>query len=150
MERQCLANRMMEYKLKRFIFSVFLVLFSESMPLNVAADENRDIYEQQKLTSHLLINLFMEQIEEDGLTIFGNALGKSDLHSHHVAYIHNTANDTLQVQLCFTLAKQILVPDFDSFFVEKITVEMDKNGNIIEILTHVSQVEQGQSPEKTD
>ncbi|WP_455218122.1 hypothetical protein, partial [Kaarinaea lacus] len=94
--------------------------------------ESIDIYEQQKLTSHLLVNLFMEQIAKDGLSIFGHEVSQSDLQSHHVAYIHDTANDSLKVELCFTLSEPIAVPDFDSFYVNRITVEVDKDGKIIE------------------
>lgn len=140
--------RMKDLTVRLSVLTFMFVLFSAGAPINMAKAESIDIYEQQKLTSHLLIDLFLDQIAKDGLTVFDHVLNKSDLHSHHVAYIHNTASDTLKVQLCFTLAKRITVPDFDSFFVDRITVEMDKDGNIVEVLTHVSPVEQEQ--EKSD
>ncbi len=123
----------MKLLIKRCVLTIIFILFSVS----ITKAESIDIYEQQKIQSHLLVNLFMEQIAKDGLTIFGHKIDQSDLHSHHVAYVHDTVNDSLKVQLCFTLSDPIAVPDFDSFYVNRITVDVDKDGHIIEISTHV-------------
>ncbi|MEE8378909.1 MAG: hypothetical protein V3R49_00850, partial [Gammaproteobacteria bacterium] len=56
-------------------------------------------------------------------------------------YVHNINDDSLLARLCFKLQKQILVPKFENFYVDRITVELDKNGNIIEIATHVAPLE---------
>lgn len=106
--------------------------------------EGIGILEQQKLTSHLLINLFLEKLDEDELRIFGHVIRKPDLDSHQVSYVYNVADDSLLVRLCFRLKKKILLPNFNDFFVDVITVEMDKDGEILEITTHVSPLDKKQ------
>lgn len=128
-------------KIKSLVFATgFLISFSAlfwvSMP-TVEAEET-DLFEQQKLTSHLLINLFLEKVDQGELVIFENILKRPDLKSHQVSYVHNIIDNSLLVRLCFKLQKQILVPKFENFYVDRITVETDKNGKIIEIATHVS------------
>ena len=100
--------------------------------------EEIDLFEQQKLTSHLLINLFLEKVDQGELVIFEHILKRPDLKSHQVSYVHNIIDNSLLVRLCFKLQKQILVPKFENFYVDRITVETDKNGKIIEIATHVA------------
>lgn len=139
---------MMDKQYKPLILSVILLAFSALYLTGMARAEDGGFFEQQKLMSHLLINSFLDKVDRDGLKVFGHELNREDLHSHHVSYVHKTANDTLQVELCFTLAKRIIVPEFDSFYVDSITVEVDRLGNIIEILTHVSPVEERQSQEE--
>ena len=128
-------------KIKSLVFATsFLISFSilsiTSIP-TVGAEEIES-FEQQKLTSHLLINLFLEKVGQGELVIFKQTIKKSDLQSHQVSYVHNIIDDSLLVRLCFKLHKQILVPKFEDFYVDRITVETDKNGSIMQIATHVS------------
>ena len=130
------------------IIITMLVLLLAVVPVSHVKSDSVDLFEQQKLISHLLVNAFLEKVDEDGLTIFDHAIKRDDLISHHVAYVHQLGNDELKAQLCFMLSKNILVPDFEGFYVERIIVDMAKDGTIIEISTHVSPIEQG--PEKGD
>ncbi len=118
----------------------FLIYFSAlsviSIPMVKAGEI--DLFEQQKLTSHLLINLFLEKVDQGELVIFEHILKRPDLKSHQVSYVHNIIDDSLLVRLCFKLQKQILVPKFENFYVDRITVETDRNGKIMQIATHVS------------
>ncbi len=130
-----------QMKDKSLIFIInFLILsyllFVVSIP--IAEAEEIESFEQQKLTSHLLINLFLEKVGQGELVIFKQTIKKSDLQSHQVSYVHNIIDDSLLVRLCFKLHKQILVPKFEDFYVDRITVETDKNGSIMQIATHVS------------
>lgn len=133
----------METKTPNFIilFTLLATLLVEFTASTVKAD-NVDLFEQQKLISHLLVNAFLEKVDEGGLSIFDHDIKREDLISHHVAYVHRLGDDELKAQLCFMLAKHIVVPDFEGFYVERIIVEMAKDGSIIEISTHVSPVEQ--------
>ena len=114
----------------------FSVLFIVSTP-EVEAEET-GLFGQQKLTSHLLINLFLEKVDQSELVIFEKTLKRSDLQPHQVSYVYNIADNSLVVRLCFKLKKQILVPNFENFYVDRITVETDNNGKIMQIATHVS------------
>jgi len=125
-----------------FIISSLLALsvfFDISM--STAKAEEADFFEQQKLTSYLLINLFLETIDQGGLVIFEHTLIRSDLQSHQVSYVHNIVDDSLSVRLCFKLQKKIIVPDFKGFYVDRITVETDKSGNVVQVITHVSSLD---------
>jgi hypothetical protein len=114
----------------------FFASFEISIPTAEAGEA--ELFEQQKLTSHLLINLFLEKIDQDELIIFEHIITRSDLQSHQVSYIHNMSDDALLVRLCFNLKKKIKIPNVENAYVDRITVEIDKNGNIIQVITHVS------------
>ena len=128
-------------KNKSCVFTItFLIFFSTLFVISTSTIEAGEMesFEQQKLTSHLLINLFMEKVDQGELVIFEYILKKTDLKSHQVSYVHNINDNSLLVRLCFKLQKQILVPKFENFYVDRITVETDKNGKIMQIATHVS------------
>ena len=72
--------------------------------------------------------------------IFEQVIRRADLQSHQVAYVHNLVDDSLIVRLCFKLQKKILVPKFENFYVDGVTIETDKMGNIIQVKTHVSPI----------
>jgi len=127
---------------KYFFLSVLLVFLFAGMWEKPCKADSGGLYQQQKMASHLLVNAFLEKVDHDELSIFDQQIKRDDLAPHHVAFVHNIADDELKAQLCFILTKYILVPDFENFYVEKITVDMDKDGNIIQVSTHVSPVEQ--------
>lgn len=118
---------------------IFPTILATAIP-TVKAEEV-EIFEQQKLTSHLLINLFLEKLDQDKLIIFNHVLNRSDLLAHQVSYVHNIIDDSLLAHLCFKVQKVILVPEFEEFYVNGITVETDKDGNIIQIKTQVFPVD---------
>jgi len=128
----------MTKKLLIFIisYSITCFVFFET-PISTVKAKEVDLFEQQKLTSHLLINLFLEKLDQGGLVVFDHFISRSDLQSHQVAYVHNIVDDSLLVRLCFKLKKKILVPSFEDFYVDGITVETDKKGNIIQVKTLV-------------
>ena len=127
---------------KNFILPVLLVFLLAGVWDEVSIAGEGGLFEQQKLASHLLVNAFLEKVDHDELSIFDQQIKREDLAPHHVAFVHNMADDVLKAELCFMLTKYISVPDFEDFYVEKITVDMDKDGNIIQISTHVSPTEQ--------
>lgn len=106
--------------------------------MQAAKAEEGDLFKQQKLTSHLLVNLFLEKVAQNELIIFEKNISRSDLQPHQVSYVYNMADDSLLVRLCFTVQKKILVQNFEDYYVDMITAETDKDGNIIQIKTHVS------------
>lgn len=130
------------------IFSIiYLIIFSAVFNISISTvkAEEVEVFEQQKLTSHLLVNLFLEKLDQNELLIFNHALKRHDLQAHQVSYVHNIVDDSLLVRLCFKLQKVILVPDFKEFYVDGITVETDKDGNIIQVKTNVSPLEKENS-----
>ena len=129
----------MKNKTYVFIFIILIVFFASlEISLPTAEAEVTELFEQQKLTSHLLINLFLENIDQNELVIFKQIITRSDLQPHQVSYVHNISDDSLLVRLCFNLKKKIKIPRIENAYVDRITVEIDKNGNIIQVITHVS------------
>lgn len=100
--------------------------------------EETDYFAQQKLTSHLLINIFLEKLDDNRLLLFHHSISRTDLNSHEVSYVHNIADDSIQARLHFKLKKEKPLPGFEDYFIEGIVVEMDKDGKILEVSTHVS------------
>ena len=138
---------------KSLIFAIStLIIISGvfNITIPVAKAEEIELFKQQKITSHMLINLFMEKLDQNELLIFKHTLKRSDLQSHQVSYVHNIVDDSLIVRLCFKLRKIIRVPEFEEFYVDKITVETDKDGNIIQIKTHVSPLDKKGSKQRDE
>lgn len=131
------------------MLSLFALMTFGDIGINSVRAESVNLFEQQKIMSHLLVNAFLEKVGKEDLSIFGHAIKKADLVPHHVSYVHDLGGDDLKAELCFRLTKQIPVPDLDGYYVEKIIVEMANDGTITEVSTHVSPVEQ-EPEEKTD
>lgn len=132
---------------KYLIISILTVLVMVGVWTGANKAENINLFEQQKIVSHMLVNMFLQKIDEEELTVFNHVVKKSDLVPHHVSYVHDLTNDELKAELCFVLTKEILVPEFEGYFVERIVVEMDKDGSIVGISTHVSPSGQEQQEE---
>jgi hypothetical protein len=115
---------------------VFSLLFFHSMATAETGDA--DFFEQQKISSHLLVNLFLEKLDQSGLVIFKQTISRADLKAHQVSYVHTIADDSLFVRLCFKLKRTILVPNFENYYVDGLTIETDTKGNIIQIKTNIS------------
>lgn len=124
------------------IISIFAVIALADIGINSSRAEGANLFEQQKLMSHLLINAFLEKVSKEDLSVFGHVVDRSDLLPHHVSYVHDLEDDELKAELCFKLTKQIPVPNFEGYYVERLIVEMDSDGRIIEVSTHVSPIEQ--------
>ena len=123
---------------------VLLAAVLDVTTLSVKADKV-DLFEQQKLASHVLINLLLERIDQGDLVVFEQALTKTDLQPHQVSYVHNLLDDSLLVRLSFKLQKKIFVPDFKDFCVDRITIETDEDGNVLQVISHVSPLKEGSS-----
>lgn len=129
-----ISSAVVDSRLKLLLMVPFLVCAFTS----AVADDN-ELGQRQKLTSHLLIKLFLEKVDdEDGLVLFGQYVASSDLEPYEVSHVHNLMDDSLLVRLYFKLRKKVLVPNYENYCVEGITVETDPDGNIIQIMTQVS------------
>ena len=96
-----------------------------------------DFIEQQKLTSNLIVNMFMLDVDKGKLAIFGQTLKRSQLVSHQVAYVHNLEDDSLTISIHLQLKEGIVIPHFEDYIVDAISVEVDEDGRIEEIRSHV-------------
>lgn len=95
------------------------------------------MFEQQKISSHLLVNLFLDKLDQNELVLFEQAVSRNDLKPHQVSFVYNIIDDSLIIRLCFKLQKKILVPKFENYSVGEIVVETDKDGNVMQIKSHV-------------
>lgn len=114
------------------LISVFLV----GGVVSVAKGEN-NFFDQQKLTSHLIIDLFLLNVDQGKLEVFGQIIKRSQLQSQQVAYIHNLEDDSLSITIYLSLKESILIPHFEEFQVDVISIDIDKDGNILQVKSHV-------------
>ena len=101
------------------------------------AKSNDDFFDQQKMTSHLIVDMFLLNVEQGKLEIFGQTLQRSQLQAQQVAYIHNMSDDSLSITIYLSLKNPILIPHFAEFHVDAISIDIDKDGNILQVKSHV-------------
>lgn len=103
---------------------------------SVSKGEN-DFFDQQKMTSHLIVDMFLLNVDQGKLEIFGQSIERSQLVSQQVAYVHNLNDDSLSITLYLGLKKPLRIPHFEDFHVDVISVDIDKNGNILQVKSHI-------------
>ena len=122
----------------RMLLSI-LTLLSAAMAgvYSEISNSEPDFIEQQKLTSNLIVNMFMLDVDKGKLAVFDQTLKRSQLISHQVAYVHNLDDDSLTISIHLQLKEGLLIPHFEDYLVDAISVEVDEDGRIKEIRSHV-------------
>jgi hypothetical protein len=124
---------------------LLMIPFLLCATLASAAVADKDLAQRQRLTSHLLINMFLKKVDDDKLILFGKRVSSSDLEPYQVSHVHNLMDDTLLIRLYFKIRKKILIPDYENYYVEGITVETKPDGKLIQIITQVSPFAEGKA-----
>ena len=124
-------------RLYRHIFIMTSAVILVTIP--VVSSAEIDFLEQQKITSHLIINMFLLNIDEGKLELFGEVLKRDQLDAHQVYYIYNLEDDDLEIGIYLKLKKPLVIPHFEDFSINGVSVDIDKDGNIKEIKSHASQ-----------
>jgi hypothetical protein len=101
------------------------------------ANSGDDFFDQQKLASHLILDMFLLNVDQGKLEIFDQKIERSQLQSQQVAYIHNLDDDSLSITLYLGLKEPLRIPHFEDFHVDAISIDIDKNGNILQVKSHV-------------
>ncbi|WP_455376450.1 hypothetical protein [Kaarinaea lacus] len=101
------------------------------------ANGGSDFFDQQKMTSHLIVDMFLLNVDQGKLEIFGQKIKRHQLKSQQVAYIHNLDDDSLSITLYLNLKEPVLIPHFEDFHIDAISIDIDKNGNILQIKSHL-------------
>lgn len=114
---------------------LILILLSGGV-VNVVKAEN-DFIDQQKLTSHLIVDMFLLNVDQGKLEIFNQKIERSQLISQQVAYIHNLEDDSLSITLYLGLKTTLRIPHFEEFHVDAISIDIDKEGNILQVKSHI-------------
>lgn len=118
----------------RYIFLVYFLasLVSVSLVSQAGAEEVAGFC-GQKMLSHLMVDMFLQKVDQGEVFVFEHKLSRADLQPCKVAYIHDTADDSLSIHLYFKLKKKILFPDSEDLYVKGITVMTDEDGTITRI-----------------
>jgi hypothetical protein len=121
------------------ITTIGLVLLG-CLLLNISGVQAADgeFFQQQKMRSHLLVDLLLEKVDEGEFEVFGQTLTRDDLQPHQVAYVHHLADDSISISITFNLNKPVPVPNYENFYAHQICVKVDKDGNIEQVATHVT------------
>lgn len=112
-----------------------LVIFAGGL-IGVANSGN-DFFDQQKMASHLILDMFLLNVDQGRLEIFDQKIERSQLESQQVAYIHNLNDDSLSITLYLGLKEPLRIPHFEDFHVDAISIDIDKDGNILQVKSHV-------------
>ena len=100
-------------------------------------EKSFDFQDQQKINSHLIVNFFLDNVDQGKIDIFGHVLKRSDIEQKHVAYIHSLVDDSVEVSIHLKMTIKIPVPNFEQYYVNAISVDIDEHGKINKIRTHV-------------
>ena len=126
-------------KLSLNTVSILAMIFTVGLAGYVVADESSDgIYYQNQMTSHMLINLFFQQIDNGELVIFEKTITRDMIEPTHIAYIYSFKQDVLIISIYSKLKESLLVPRFEGFHIDGISITVDEVGNIKEVKSHVS------------
>lgn len=118
--------------------SILVVLFVLGIGGYVAAEESRyGIYYQNQMTSHMLVNLFFQEIDNGELVIFEKTITREMIEPTQIAYIYSFNKDTLTISIYSRVKEKLLIPHFEDFFVDGISINVDEQGNIKEVKSHV-------------
>lgn len=121
-------------------YSIFPLLTLATVWLSGSAfaeTESRDFIDEQKLHSHLVVDMLMQHIDKGEIDIFGHVLKRDELEKRYVAYIYHFKSDRASIDVHFKLKIKIPVPKFESYYVDAISVDIDNNGRIEQIRTQV-------------
>ena len=118
---------------------VFFLLVSVSgitaSETNIAGDE---VKKHRKLESHLILNLFLDAVERDGLTVFEQNITRSMIKPAQVAYIYDIEKDELTISIYSKLKSPIMIPHYDEkFYVDAVSVIVGETGDIEIVKAHV-------------
>lgn len=106
------------------------------------SNADNDFFDQQKMTSQLIVDMFLLNVDQGKLEIFGQTIQRSRLQPQQVAYIHNLDDDNLSITLYLGLTEPVRIPHFEDFYVDLISIDIDKDGNIIQVKSHIVPAEQ--------
>ena len=101
------------------------------------AHSGDDFFDQQKMASQLIMDMFLLNVDQGKVEIFNQKIERSQLQSRQVAYIHNLDDDSLSITLYLSLKTPLRIPHFEDFHVDAISIDIDKDGNILQVKSHV-------------
>ena len=119
----------------RIILLYLLASLSSVSSIPKAKAEEVDVFCEEKMLSHLMIDMFLEKVDQGEVLVFERKLSRSDLQPCKVAYIHDTSDGSFTIHLYFKLKKKILMPGSKDLYIGGITVITDENGTITRINT---------------
>jgi len=133
-------NTFKVYPLTMWSGYIKLVLFISALiagGITGVAKGDEDFIDQQKMTSHLIVDMFLLNVDQGKLEIFGHIIKRSQIHEEQVAYVHNLEDDSLSITIYLSLNEPVLVPHFTDFHVDAISIDIDKDGNILQVKSHL-------------
>ena len=119
---------------KIFISVLFIIALSVVSKSALAAE---NFTEQQKIESHLIVNLFLDAVERGELMVLEQVLSRSMLEPVKVSYVYEIESDVITINIYSRLSEPMVVPHYEQFYVNGVSVVVDESGNIITISAHV-------------
>ena len=120
---------------RKIILLSLLASLASVSSIPKAISEEVDVFCEQKMLSHLMVDIFLEKVDKGEVLILERKLSRSDLQPCKVAYIHDTSDNSFTIHLYFKLKTKILMPGSEDLYIDGITVITDENGSITRIST---------------
>jgi len=124
----------------KFKFAAVIIVLLSLISMSVQGADKKgsfDFLDQQKINSHLIADIFMQNVDQGKIDIFGHILKRSELEQENVAYIHNLKDDTVSICIRIKVKDKLPVPNFENYYVEAISVDIDPRGRIDQVRTHI-------------
>ena len=86
----------------------------------------------------MILNLFLDAVERDGLIIFEQKITRSMINPAQVAYIYDIEKDELTISIYSKLKSPIMIPHYDEkFYVDAVSVVVGESGEVEIVKAHV-------------
>ena len=116
---------------------IFLLLILPAAAMAADEEKSFDFLDQQKINSHLIADIFMNNVDQGRISIFGHVLQRAELEQHNVAYIHDLKDDSVSICIRFKVKEKLPVPNFENYYVEAISVDVDTDGKVEQVRSHI-------------
>jgi len=122
-----------------FKIVIFIFLISGSGISASETDLSEDeVKKNRKLESHLILNLFLDAVERDGLVVFEQKITRSMIKPIQVAYIYDVEKEEMAISIYSKLISPIMIPHYDeAFYVDGVSVIVGETGTIEIIKAHI-------------
>lgn len=117
---------------------LLIVSFTVGVSRSFGEEESRyDIFYQNQMISHVIINQFFEQIDHGELVIFEKTITRNMIEPMQIAYLYSFGNEALTISIYSKLVERLNIPNFKEFVVEGISIDVDEFGDIKNVRSHV-------------
>lgn len=132
-------ERGMDWDMKALLAKLLLLMLVSGLPVAYPAHllEGIDHVENQRIESRMIMNLFLDSVDEGKVKIFDKILTRENLQPVSVSHKYQLLEDKLVIHIECKLVPPMPLPNMPQYKVDVLTVETDEFGNIIQLVSRV-------------